>query len=66
MFVTAFKRITFALLLGLMTTTVCVAQEVDDMDIEAGLENTGGVEVDALGVLTNLSLIHISEPTRPY
>ena len=56
MFVTAFKRIIFALLLGLMTTTVCVAQEVDDGDIEAGLENTGGVEVDALGVLTNLKI----------
>ena len=56
MFVTAFKRITFALLLGLMTTTVCVAQDGDDMDLEADLENTGGVEVDALGVLTNLKI----------
>ena len=54
MFVTAFKRITFALLLALMATTVCVAQVLDTDDGDLG--GTGGVEVDALGVLTNLKV----------
>ena len=54
MLVTALKRITFALLLALVATTATVAQDDDDLDVLLG--NTGGVEVDALGVLTNLKV----------
>jgi len=51
MSVTALKQTLFALLLGLVATTACFAQDDDDM-----LGGTGGVEVDALGVLTNLTV----------
>ena len=49
MLVTALKRISLASLLALVASTACFAQ--DDL-----LGNTGGVEVDALGVLTNLKV----------
>jgi len=52
MSVTALKQTLFALLLGLVATTACFAQDLDD-DMLGG---TGGVEVDALGVLTNLTV----------
>lgn len=50
MAVTALKQNLFALLLALVATTACFAQDDDPF------ANTGGVEVDALGVLTNLKV----------
>lgn len=59
MSVSALKRIALALMLALLSGTTLVAQDDggdDDTATDALLLNSGGVEVDALGVLKNLQV----------
>ena len=57
MSVSVLKRIALAMMIALLATSSVFAQDDDDDEIEDTLlANTGGVEVNALGVLENLQV----------